>query len=742
MKRSIIAAIPIVFVAVACLAEISGERPVASPAYEVSRGYQYSAKGASDGHGYLVAWVDYYRNRAFNYPPRIYATRITESGEVLDPLGIRIPTFTSYLARLNVVYLGDSYLICWSEEDISAPGLMGVRIKSDGTLLDLTPRIFADRGSILENGTASDGNRAVIVYTGPAGSLMTVVLDRDANLVAGPKPLTNPAGPSGETAIIASNGHGFLVIHSTENAARTTALDPNGAAVSTTVAPTPSYFLRYRFLASDGDSYVAILAYRTCCDSAFKSQHFGPKGEVLEAWPILSAEWESIIGFVPSGGSYRAMEWHGLQYGIPDTVGLRRLTNTGQPSAEYVPFAKADYSSQGLLVWNGSSALACYNRPFSTSIVDVQSLTVSKPSVMTFAATTQQTPVAAMSDANMAVVWNERDGVYAGRLVFDGELLDGRGIRLGGLSYQAPRIVFDGTNYVIGWIEEGSPDSIKLARLSPVTGVVLDPGGVTLKLINCSRGAALTLSRGANATLVAWADCYHVSAITIGEDLAHGSPVDVTAAHGFGYGPDIGAVSAAWNGSEWLVAWETWYFAPESSPVAIHAARLSPQLTLLDPNPVAVSNTYSDEGPFVASDGDGFLVAWSHFTDDYRNFPHVMARRIASDGSPQAPATDGVLGQGIAKSVVWDGVQYDVAFSSINVISTLYVTRVAAHGSLESLSPLAVIADRLAPEASLIVTGPGRIAAAYTRVDSEPDYGDVERVFVNVPHLARGRASH
>jgi len=734
MKRSIIAAISILFVAVTCLAEISGERRVSLPAYEPSFGNQYNTRGASDGHGFLVAWVDAFRiniNRGYRPNPRMYAARISESGQVLDPLGIRIPTFTSSLYRLNVVYLGDSYLICWSEEDISAPGVMGVRIKSDGTLLDRTPRIFADRGSILDGGTASDGNRAVIVYTGPGGSLMTVVLDRDANVMAGPKPLTNPAGPSGETAVIASNGHGFLVIHSTSNADHATVLDANGNAVSTTVAPT-SYLVHYRFLVSDGDSYVAIRVYETCCDEDFTAQHFGAKGEVLESSSIPYANW--ITAVVYTGGSYLAMERHTLQYGIPDTIGFRRLTKTGQPG-DYVPFAKADNSFQGLLVWSGSSALACYYRPLMASLIDVQSLAVSKPNLIVIAATTQYNPDAAMGDANMAVVWNERDGVYAGRLTFDGQILDGRGIRIGEPGYGTPRIVFDGTNYLIGWIEEGRQDSIKLARLSPVAGVVLDPGGVTLKQIDCSTRNSLALSRGPFGTLVAWSDCSHISAITVGDDLSHGPPTDFAGA----WGP--AALAAAWNGSVWLVVWETWSFGPETQSVHLSAARLSPQLTLLDPKPISVSNTDNDAEPLVASDGDGFLVAWTHSESEFGDDPTVLARRIASDGSPQAPATS-FLGEGHAKSIAWDGLQYEVAFSSLHEISTLYVAHVAARGSVESLFPFAVINDHSEPDASLMVTGPGRVAVAYTRIDSEPEYGDVERVFVNVPHLARGRASH
>ncbi|HXH41006.1 MAG TPA: hypothetical protein VNN08_20430, partial [Thermoanaerobaculia bacterium] len=159
----------------------------------------------------------------------------------------------------------------------------------------------------------------------------------------------------------------------------------------------------------------------------------------------------------------------------------------------------------------------------------------------------------------------------------------------------------------------------------------------------------------------------------------------------------------------------------------------------LDSKPIDVSDSYTDSAPIVASDGNGFLVGWSHFDTDTGD-SSVFARRIASDGSPQTPANGVRLGQGHPKSVVWDGLQYGLAFSTLHDTSTLYVTHVAARGSIESLSPLAVVNDRSEPDASLLVTGPGLVTVAYTRIDSDPQYGDVERAFVSVPHVLRGRA--
>ena len=70
MKRSIIAAISLMLLtATAAVAEVSGERPVALPAYEAPPGYEFSASAASDGHDFLVAWIDESRNRASNPSP-------------------------------------------------------------------------------------------------------------------------------------------------------------------------------------------------------------------------------------------------------------------------------------------------------------------------------------------------------------------------------------------------------------------------------------------------------------------------------------------------------------------------------------------------------------------------------------------------------------------------------------------------------------------------------------------------
>ncbi|HXH41007.1 MAG TPA: hypothetical protein VNN08_20435 [Thermoanaerobaculia bacterium] len=117
----------------------------------------------------------------------------------------------------------------------------------------------------------------------------------------------------------------------------------------------------------------------------------------------------------------------------------------------------------------------------------------------------------------------------------------------------------------------------------------------------------------------------------------------------------------------------------------------------------------------------------------------VFAQRISSDGSLLAQANGVHLCAGRAKSVAWDGQQYDVALAATRSGPTLYLTHVAAHGPLDSLTPLAVVSDQSDPDAALIVTSAGRVAVVYTRIGAEPEYGEVERAFVSVPHALRVR---
>lgn len=735
MKRPIVVAIALLFAAAASLAEVSGERPVSELAFGPPPGQRHGTVAASDGRDFLVAWVELLRNRTGS--SQIYAARMSAAGDILDPLSIRLPA--SNPVQVNVVFLGEAYLVYWDEPSPSqTTALMGVRISRDGIVLDATPRLLADRAQVNVSGAASNGNHTVIVF----GDSM-IVLDRDANVIDGPRKIA-PGYTGAPNSMVASNGRDFLVVWQNVSPISSIRLDANGVAASSVMQVTTTPFSQAILdLASDGESYVTIIRE----GSGVIAQHIGATGELLEKSQVsLSA---TFPGFAFTGGSYLLMD---AAVG-EGTIGVRRLNRAGQRAGSYVAVASGQsFGAGATLASNGSDAgffwtdWATTSQLFSATLVNGQSLAASKVTPVIRTARTQTVPDAATSGRNNAVVWNEDDGLYAGRLSLDGQLLDGRGIRVGNRAADEPRIAYDGANYVIGWIEidptTQTVSGVKIARMSPDSGALLDPAGIVV----ASTGFALSVSLtpGSSSTLIAWAESRQVTAKTITPDGVLSMPVAVTPVDE----TNAGGISSAWNGHEWLVVWED--FVPSTTldragHTRIFVSRLSPSLMLLDPRPIIVSNTLDDTRPVVASNSDSFLIVWTHFQVPLP-FYSVVAQRISSDGSLLAQASGVRMATGIAKSVVWDGLQYDVALSShlldghVNPYD-LFVTHVAATGSIESLNPLAVITNAIDPYASLLVTGTGRATAIYTRLGTEPQYGDVERAFMSVPHVVRGRAA-
>jgi len=744
MKRSLLIAISFLFAAGALLAEVSGERPISDPAYGPPPGQRYGTAAASDGRDFLVAWVDTQRSRTNTN--QIYATRMNAAGDILDPLGIRMPAISNPSTQASVVFLGENYLVSWFEPSPVTPqasALLGVRINRDGVILDAAPRLLADRVQPSVNGAASNGNRTVIVF----GDSM-VVLDHNANVIDGPRKISAESAGAANS-MVTSNGHDFLAVWQRSTFIISTRLDANGIAASSSVQVTTSPFSRAILdLASDGESYVAIIRE----GFAVVAQHVAATGEMLEksTVPLNS----TFPGFVFTGGSYLLMD----SSAVERSIGIRRLDRTGAPVGSYVSIASGqNFGAGATLASNGTDAgffwteFVTSAQLFSATVVNGQSLAASKITPIVSAAKTQLAPAAATSGRNNAVVWNEDDGLYAGRLSLDGKLLDGRGIRVGNRAAGEPRIAYDGANYLIGWIEQMTTtpftSTVKIARLSPDTGALI--GSADIGVFPYQWWAiGLSLTPGSSSTLVAWSDGAKILANSVRQDGALGMPLVITP-------PDTiaaGTVSTAWNGHEWLVVWEDLVpYAVEIDPgpsyhARIFAARLSSSLGLLDPKPIVISDGLDTEAkPLAASNGDGFLVAWSR----YLYVPPgdgVFVQRVSSDGSLLAQSGGVRLAYGTAKSVVWDGLQYDVALSSHTVNGqvmpyNLFVTHVAATGSIESLNPLAVITNAIDPYASLLVTGTGRTTTVYTRLGTEPQYGDVERAFVGVPHLVRGRAS-
>ena len=301
-----------------------------------------------------------------------------------------------------------------------------------------------------------------------------------------------------------------------------------------------------------------------------------------------------------------------------------------------------------------------------------------------------------------------------------GAVLDGAGILVASTTAAAqPRVVFDGDAYLVAW---AGSDGVHSQRIGAGTGALLGAGNTLY--VGCARN--VDLGRDAVGVLLVIEDCTaQLLAQRAGVAGAVGGPVTISPPMVPTARPRI-----AWNGSEWLVAFEELIAVPSLGPVFldrgnVYTERLSITLAALDPQPIAIAVSKSNEStPLVASDGRDFFVAWSRlYADEHGHPAGVYARVVSADGTA-GEATQLVNGPAEGRSVVWDGMRYAVAYAIDRGDFTheLYLT----HGGDRIPISAAWPEQR---DVALAAAG-GTLRAAYARVAIEPAYGGVFRVFV------------
>src|SRR5205814_60444 len=95
----------------------------------------YAAKLAWNGSEYLIVWEE---DRAAD-PNDVFATRVTPTGEVLDPEGLPLATTPAVPWRPAVAWSGSEFLVAWEDSrDLAAsgPNIYASRVTSDGQALD------------------------------------------------------------------------------------------------------------------------------------------------------------------------------------------------------------------------------------------------------------------------------------------------------------------------------------------------------------------------------------------------------------------------------------------------------------------------------------------------------------------------------------------------------------------------------------------------------------------------------
>ena len=285
--------------------------------------------------------------------------------------------------------------------------------------------------------------------------------------------------------------------------------------------------------------------------------------------------------------------------------------------------------------------------------------------------------------------------IHGARITPTGVVLDAAGFVISSAAsdQRDAEVAFDGTNFLVAWEDErGLGLDIYGARVS-TTGVLLDPSGLPLAvttedemepIVGASTGEFFVGwtghlefdgNRDIHGVRVAGAGTLNGSSFIVSRAAAEQIEVDV-----------------AFDGTNYLVVWE------QGTPfdVDIYAARVAPDGTKLDgPGFVVSGAPLWQASPSVAFNGTNYLVAW----EDQRagtgeNTWDIYGSRVSPSGTvldPAGVAISTATKNQATPSVAFDGTNFVVAWADERGSSwDIYQTRVNSAGTVLSATGVAL----------------------------------------------------
>jgi hypothetical protein len=432
---------------------------------------------------------------------------------------------------------------------------------------------------------------------------------------------------------------------------------------------------------------------------------------------------------VPSASEYRPMLFQldrsGKTVASATVTLIRSLSTPG-------PISAVSRGGDVLLTWTENVLLNDShqtNVAAAGSVVSAATLQQkSSPRYLIEAVNNQQAPAAASGAGMTVIAWRESDGLYATRFR-NQRSLDGRGIKLRSYDGGLPQVVFDGKQFVIGW-NYGA--SVQFRFISPESGLLADVETLQTSTIPTSFG----LASGGGRTIVAWKNNGRIEVSSLDAAtrlLGPSTPVSPA-------GETSDSPVAAWNGSEFLVAWDQYEVRSlavgpldDVFHLRVKGARLSADLALRDPQPLLIGDVDPgrDEVKSIASNGNDWLVTWVSDGESYFGRDgSIRARRVRRDGSLDATPEGTFITKGYNSRVAWDGTRYAVSWVASDNHSIVLAYLLPGDGIVTG-PPITIVAPQL-PIGEYALTSPSllKLDVTYSRFASEAAYGGAWHVFM------------
>jgi hypothetical protein len=586
--------LPLVLLALPILAS---DLPVSPRTYIPAFGVQSRPAVASNGDTYFAAWDDE-RGR-----DGVYGTRLDAGGKPLDPAGI----FITDGRHPSVTWNGSAWVV-----------VSTVAGSVEATLIDRGGTIVR-RSHVgllgLAGGTpsvASNGRVTIValvagsVFNGPAYAVLDasgIPLVTSRMLPFIPNILNSP--PS-----VISNGSEFLVAWTAPDGVYGVRIGSTGDLldnVPTLLLPNPLPGIAPA-LASDGHDYLVAAT------SAITGN--------LELRAVAA---DKTLGAISEQPAARPpVSWNGRTYVlIARSLGqwvVRALDGSGDTPFATIDTATPDFALAGsFVVWTQNG--------------DV----VGRSGVIAFSAAPQFSSDIATNGRSFAVAWEELGNAYMALATADGTTGPAMKLNSGTAAVLQTRLAWNGHAYDAAWRDADN----KLWANGQAIGCASDE---------------LDMASNGDVTLLVWTDCTQTIS---GIRLRNGQPIDTLSLPiSRLVKPDarVTRPRVAWNGSTFVVVWQDVVpFSTVANPIIfydMHAARVTPELRLVDIVPIAIG-TNGGIAPEIASSGLDSLIV-------YGSDAGVQGRILTNDGIIN-PAFTIDASHADAWSVTWDGSTYVVA---------------------------------------------------------------------------------
>jgi len=478
-----------------------------------------AASVAAAGEDFLVAWQN------VRTPKHVFAKRVSGGGVPQDPV-IPLPATGATQQNPSVASVGTTWLVTWEDQRGGTWDIYGARVSSDGVVADSTGIPLTTGRFDQYEPTVAGGSRWLAAWTDKA-------LDPNVPVVHGIVIDTDgvPAGPDFRVGSLAPFYCGQMM---------------------PALAASPDGYLA-AWEAGASVRAPGSTDFYTCC------ARLDPDGRMLDSTPITLAgiTYDSVPPAISCGDS----NWMVARSWIVSGMGI------------------------------------CAARVgFDGTVLDPTWIALSSAGA---------TPSVAFDGTNYLVAWAESKDIYGARVTQSGTVLDRIPIATTSSDEKNPAVSFDGTNCLVTWQSAAVQyqDVIRGARVT-TEGVLLDSNGF---LINGSRSWDPAVAYNGTNYLVVWVDYRTTWWEIFGTRISPAGQVLDSAGimiSRWGYEPTYESdpcVSS--DGSSYVVLWKSDYNEAELRGTAINAAGVRtdtfvlPVMPMNSPSPACA---YGQDARFLA----------------------------------------------------------------------------------------------------------------------------------------------